>query len=124
VATAPEVPADEFFAGRPFARAVLERVEETLAGIGHYAMRVTKSQVAFRRTRSFAFLWVPAQYLARPTADVVLAIDLPRHDSSPRFKEVAHPSPRHWIHHLEILGLDDVDDEVAAWLREAADAAA
>lgn len=43
--------------------------------------------------------------------------------ASPRFMEVVYPSPALWMHHLELDGPDDVDDEVVGWLREAADAA-
>jgi hypothetical protein len=32
---------------------------------------------------------------------------------------VTHPSPRHWIHHLEARDAAEIDDEVAAWLSEA-----
>jgi hypothetical protein len=56
-------------------------------------------------------------------ADVVLSFALERRDPSPRFKEVAHPSPKHWMHHLEIHDVEDVDDEVVGWLRGAAERA-
>ena len=36
---------------------------------------------------------------------------------------LAHSAPAHWIHHLEIGSLSDLDDEVAGWLHEAADRA-
>ena len=108
-----------FFAGRPVGLAALARVEEILDAAGPWSIRTTRSQVAFRRTRGFAYLWDPARYLVRPAVEVVLTIALGRHDPSPRFKEVVHPSPRHWMHHLEIREAADVDAEVAAWLREA-----
>jgi hypothetical protein len=38
---------------------------------------------------------------------------------SARFKEVAHASSRHWMHHLELHGPGEVDDEVVGWLSEA-----
>ena len=105
------------------ARAVLERVRSTLRELGPVAERISRSQVAFRRRRGFAWLWIPGQHLAGPTANVVLSIALGRHDASPRFKEVAHPSPAHWIHHLEVRDPATIDAEVAAWLGEAADRA-
>ena len=92
-------------------------------GLGACEVRVSKSQAAFRRKRGFAYLWMPGQYLAKPTAEVVLSIALGRLDESRRFKEVAHPTPAHWMHHLEIHSLDDLDEEVTGWLREAADRA-
>ena len=112
---------EELFAGHPLALAVFFRVRSVLENLGPVEIRTTKSRVAFRRKRGFAYLWLPGQYLARPAADVVLSIALGRHEPSPRFKEVAHPSPKHWMHHLEIGDPDDIDDEVAGWLREAAE---
>jgi hypothetical protein len=114
---------DDFFDGYPTARAVYDRVCAMLAEIGPFQERITKSQVAFRRRRGFAFLWMPGRYLAKPTAEVVLSIALGRSDGSDRFKEVAHPAPHQWLHHLEVRRVDDLDDEVAGWLREAADRA-
>jgi hypothetical protein len=107
-------------AGHPVALRVFERVRDVLAGVDGLEIRTSKSQVAFRRRHGFAWLWLPGRYLARPAADVVLTIALGRHDPSPRFKEVVHPSSRHWMHHLEIDDVRDLDDEVAGWLREAA----
>lgn len=114
---------EEFFAGRPLAYAVYLRVRELLDPLGPYEVRASRSQVAFRRRRGFAYLWMPGQYLRNPQADVVLTIALGRQDESPRFKQVAHPAPTQWIHHLEVRDVADLDDEVGAWLREAADRA-
>jgi len=114
---------EDFFAGNPLGLMVHARVLHALREVGPVAVRVSTSQVAFRRKRGFAFLWVPGQYLRNPAADVVLTIALGRHDPSERFKEVAHPSPSQWIHHLEVRSPGDIDDEVVAWLHEAADRA-
>ncbi|MGY1633481.1 DUF5655 domain-containing protein [Geodermatophilus sp. SYSU D01186] len=109
----------EFFAASATGRAVFERVTAVLRGTGAQ-VRVTPSQVAFRRARGFAWLWLPGRYLARPGAEVVLSLALGRADPSPRWKEVVHPSRSHWVHHLELRDAAEVDDEVAGWLREAA----
>lgn len=113
----------DLLAGHTVALAVFERVRSALEAFGPVDIRTSKSQVAFRRSRGFAYLWLPGLYLGRPGADVVLSIALGRHDPSPRFKEVVQPSPKLWMHHLEIHGVDDVDDEVVGWLREAAERA-
>ena len=111
---------EEHLAGHPLALAVLARVREILEAAGPVTVRVTRSQIAFRRDRGFAYLWLPGRYLAHPGADIVLSIALGRRDGSPRWKQVVEPAPGQWMHHLEIRDVDDVDDEVAAWLREAA----
>jgi hypothetical protein len=120
----PEVGTPEsFFAGHPGAFAVCRKVRSTVGRFGPVEVRVSKSQVAFRRRRGFAYLWLPGMYLAKPAAEVVLSIALDRELVSTRFKEVVHPSPRIWMHHLEISSLDDLDDEVLGWLRAAYEAA-
>lgn len=115
--------AEDFFAGHPFALTVHNRVLDIVGEFAPVEVRVSKSQVALRLRRGFAYLWLPGQYLAHPEAEVVLSIALGRHDDSLRWKEVAHPSPKHWIHHLEVRHLADLDDEVVGWLREAAERA-
>jgi hypothetical protein len=112
-------PAD-LLAGNPVALSVFDRVRAVVTGLGPCEVRTTKSQVAFRPRRGFAYLWVPGNYLRAPTAPVVLSVALGRQDGSPRWKQVAHPSPAHWMHHLELHDAAEVDEEVVGWLREAA----
>ncbi len=114
---------DEFFAGHPFAGRAYARVREVADGLGPYDVRITKSQIALRRRRGFAYVWIPGRYLSHPGAEVVLSVALGRHDRSPRFKEVAHPSPAVWMHHLELSDVAQIDDDVRDWLREAWDRA-
>jgi hypothetical protein len=106
------------------ALAVLARVNAVLAGVPGVEVRTSRSQVAFRRRRGFAYLWLPGRYLARPGADVVLSIVLDRRDRSARWKEVAHPAPTHWMHHLEARDAAAIDEQVARWLREACEQSA
>jgi hypothetical protein len=114
----------EFFAAIPLGLEVFERVLAILRGHGPVSVRVSRSQVAFRRRRGFAYLWLPEQYLGpRSAGVVVLSFALGRADASARLKEVVRVAPTHWMHHLEIRDAAAVDDVVAAWLREAADRA-
>jgi hypothetical protein len=112
---------EAFFEGHVEALAIFRKVRAMLDSIGPTEVRTTRSQVAFRRRRGFAFLWLPGRWLANPSAEVVLSIALRRRDDSARFKEVAHPARGVWMHHLEVRALADLDDEVLGWLREAAE---
>lgn len=107
-----------FFEGSPSARAIYEAAERMASSLGPMDIRVSKSQIAFRRRRGFAYLWRPGTYI---TSNVPLVLSLPlrRHDASPRFKEVAHPSPAVWMHHLELPDSSVLDGEVREWMREA-----
>ena len=112
-----------YFAGHPEGLALYRAVEDVLATIGEASVEVKKSQIAFRRRRGFAYVWRPGQYV-NSRFPAVLSIALPREVASDRFKSVAHPSPKLWMHHLELESADQVDDEVREWLAEAyADAA-
>ena len=114
---------EDFLDGHVTALAVYAKTCRYLSDLGPLEIRTSKSQIAFRRRRGFAYLWLPGQYLRSPHADVVLSIALDRHDPSPRFKEVVQPTPGHWMHHLELDDPDKVDAEVLGWLAEAADQA-
>jgi hypothetical protein len=110
---------EELFVGHVDALAAYERVASILERCGPVEVRVSKSQVAFRRRRGFAYLWMPGRWLAHPGAEVVLSIALNRELDSPRFKEIAHPARWVWMHHLEIQSVGDLDVQVEEWLEEA-----
>ncbi|GAA4285681.1 DUF5655 domain-containing protein [Georgenia daeguensis] len=119
--TAPRTP-EEFFAGSPDGLRLYEAVAAAVAGLGPHDVRVSRSQVAFRRRRGFAYVWRPGRYV-RSDVPAVLSVALPRELVSERFKEVAHPAPRVWMHHLELRDVAEVDAGVTRWLAEAYSAA-
>ncbi|GEN78891.1 DUF5655 domain-containing protein [Actinotalea fermentans] len=118
-----DVSPEEHFGGEPVAVGTWRAVHDVLAGLGPVQVRVSHSQVALRRASprgaAVVYLWAPRRYLGARAAPVVVTVVLGRRDGSPRWKEVVHPSPRHWVHHLEVTDPAQVDAEVAAWLREA-----
>lgn len=115
---------DEYFSGQPLAKTLYEVVRREIEALGEAEMRVSKSQIAFRRRRAFAWVWRPGQYLTgRAVAPLVLTVALPGRDASPRWKEIVEPVPGKFIHHLELTDPADIDDEVRGWLRQAWDAA-
>ena len=91
-------------------------------GLGEAEVRVSKSQIAFRARRGFGYVWRLGRDVDNDVP-AVLSIPLPPRTNPKRFKSVVHPSPKIWMHHLEIRDPDRVDDEVARWLRDAYDAA-
>ena len=113
---------EEVFSGSPRGLELFHAVEAMLAAPTPPDVGATKSQVAFRQRRGFAYLWWPGRYL---DSDVpaVLSIALPGRIDSARFKEVVNPSPGVWMHHLELHTVDELDTEVLDWLREAREAA-
>ncbi len=110
---------DEFFTGHEESRRIFEAVALTVAAAGPAEVRVSKSQVAFRRRTAFAFTWMPDMYLSRGDVPLVLTIGLRRRDDSSRWKQVVQPSPGRFTHHLELRSPADVDESVSRWLQEA-----
>jgi hypothetical protein len=117
---AEQISLEEFFDGAPRARALFEAVAESVATLGDSDVRVTKSQIAFRRRRGFAYFWRPDRYLGTDVP-AVLSFALPARIDSTRLKEVSHPAANIWMHHLELQGTGQLDDEVSGWLALAYD---
>ena len=80
--------------------------------LGPCEVRVTKSQMAFRRRRAFAWAWVPDRYLGGGHAPRVLTLSFTRRDNSPRWKEIVEAAPGRFTHHLELHAASEIDDEV------------
>ena len=93
-------------------------MQRVVHGLGEVSEVTTKSQVAFRRRRGFAYLWRPRQYVASDVP-LVVSVALPREVRSDRIKQVAHPSRDVWMHHVELRYAAEVDDQVRGWLAEA-----
>ena len=114
---------DAFFSGRNLSRQIFDAVCRAMETIGPAEIKISKSQIAFRRRVNFALVWVPEQYLHRPSAPLVLTLSFRRRDPSPRWKQVFEAAPGHFTHHLELFSTDEVDSEVRAWLHSAWQAA-
>jgi hypothetical protein len=114
---------EEVFSNSPEGLRLCHAVRDAVLTVGPATERTTISQVAFRNRRGFAYVWNPRRYL-KTEIPAVLSIALSRRVESSRFKEVVHASPDVWMHHLELVTADDIDEEVTAWLTEAFGAAA
>ena len=110
---------DEYFAGHEDSRPLLEALQRMVRTIGPAALRVTRSQIAFRRRKAFAWAWVPGKYLRGKRAPLVLTLVLRSRHPSPRWKEIVEPSPGRFTHHLELFSPKDLDDEVCGWPQDA-----
>lgn len=113
-----DLSAEDLFRGFPDGPAICRRVQQAISTIGEVSVAVTKSQLAFRRRRGFAYIWRPGQYV---DSDVpaVLSIALSHEVTSERFKSVVHPAKNVWMHHIELRDVSQVDDQVRGWLADA-----
>lgn len=110
---------DACFEGHEDSRRLFDVLRRGVEAMDDVTLRVTKSQVAFRRRRGFAWAWIPAKYLHGMVAPLVLSLNLDHRAPSPRWKQVVEPRPGRFMHHLELHEAADIDDQVAAWLQEA-----
>ncbi len=109
----------EFFEGYERSELLFDVLVRVIHDTGVYELRITKSQIAFRRRKNFAWVWIPGRYLGGNQAPLVFTLPLTRRDGSPRWKEIVEPVPGKFIHHLELYSSEDIDDEISQWFIEA-----
>jgi predicted transport protein len=110
---------DEFFAGQDVSRQIFEVLRRTIDNLGPAELRISKSQIAFRRRKAFAWVWIPGKYLKGKVAPLVLTLSFNRQDTSSRWKEIVEPAPGRFTHHLELYSIKEIDAEVHRWLVDA-----
>ncbi len=112
---------DDFFSGYPESKRLFEALWAAIGDIQAITLRVTKTQIAFRHRKAFAWVWVPAKVLGREAAPLVLTVGVRFRHPSSRGKEIVEPYPGRFTHHLELFSIDDIDAEVISWLKVAND---
>jgi len=110
---------DEFFQGYDESRPLFDALREMIANIGPTEMRISKSQIAFWRRKAVARVWIPARYLKREAAPLVLTLGFDHRDGSGRWKEIVEPAPGRFTHHLELRSTGDIDEQMRDWLQQA-----
>jgi Domain of unknown function (DUF5655) len=110
---------DEFFKGYKESRRLFDALVSVIKTIGPAEFRVTKSQIAFRRSKDFAWVWIPGKYLRGRTAPIVLTLSFSKRDTSARWKEIVEPAPGRFTHHLELYSINEIDNQVRDWLLDA-----
>ena len=104
--------ADHFAGCEPQVVATFRALVAAARRNGPVKVLAEKTRIAFQVRMSFAAFTLRRHRLH---GHVVLA----RRRESPRFTKVWVASPRNQVHEFRLHAPDDVDDEVADWLREA-----
>jgi hypothetical protein len=101
------------FEGRPKAvRAIFDRLLTIAEKNGPVTVLPEKTRIAFHVRMSFAAFVIRRNWV---DGHVVLA----RRLENPRFRRIETFSPRNHLHAFRFESVDDIDNEVAAWLAEA-----
>lgn len=111
-----------FFDKNPAALPLFEAFERFLHyTVGEYCLRVQKTQITFSNRHVFAcisFLKV-RKSAQRPPVYIVITFGLPYKVNSPRIDAAVEAYPGRWTHHVLIAHPEEIDDELATWLKEA-----
>ena len=86
-------------------------------------IKAQKSQISFYKRHLFgcvSFLRVKKKK-ELPDPYLVVTFGLEHPVESPRIAVATEPYPNRWTHHLILSRPEEVDDELMAWLKEAAD---
>jgi hypothetical protein len=105
---------EKFLSGKgPEAKSLYRAFEKLVLSLGPILLAPAKTRVGFQARMIFAA--VNQLTGSKLDAHVVLARAL----RCPRFTKIENISPRNHVHHFIIRDVRELDDEVAAWLREA-----
>ena len=110
---------DEKSAALPLYEAFAKRL---LAEIDDVTVKVRKTQISFSNRYNFAFVsLLPVRKAkARPETYITVTFGLRYKKESPRIDVASEPYPNRWTHHMLISSVDEIDDELMGWIKEAA----
>ena len=112
-----------FFSGHEAAIPIYEKLEDRiLAAIPDVKVNVSKTQISFSHKQGFAFVsFNPCRRAKeRPEVWMTVSFGLRYQKQSPRIDVATEPYPNRWTHHVMVGSVDEIDDELMAWLIEAA----
>ena len=113
-----------FFNEHPEAFPMYKALEDRiLADIHDVNIKVQKSQIAFANRHNFAFVsFLPARKAKdRPKIYSTVTFGLSYKKESPRIDVATEPYPNRWTHHVLVSSVDEIDDELLSWIKEASD---
>ena len=87
--------------------------------------KVQKSQISFYKKHLFACVsFARVQKKQNGFPHIVVTFGLSYKVDSPRITVATEPYPNRWTHHVLISSLEEIDEELMLWLKEAASFAA
>ena len=113
-----------FFNEKPAALPLYEAfATRLLAEIDNVTIKVRKTQISFSNKYNFAFVsLLPVRRTKeRPKTWSTVTFGLRYKKESPRIDAASEPYPNRWTHHLLISSVDEIDDELIGWIKEAAE---
>ena len=116
-----------FFGEHVDALPIYERLENAiLVRIPDMKIKAAKTQITFANRRGFAFVsFNPCRRAKdRPAVWMTVTFGLGYRKESPRIDVATEAYPGRWTHHVMVGSVDEIDEELLGWIKEAADFAA
>ena len=113
-----------FFNEKPAAIPLYEAfAKRILNEIKNVTVRVQKTQISFSNKHNFAFVsLLPVRKAKqRPETYITVSFGLRYKKESPRIDVASEPYPNRWTHHMLVASVEEVDDELMGWIKEAAE---
>ena len=113
-----------FFGAHMDALDMYEKLEEQiLAGIPDVKIKAAKTQITFANKRGFAFVsFNPCRRAAqRPKVWMTISFGLGYRRESPRIDVATEAYPGRWTHHVMVGSVEEIDEELMNWIKEAAE---
>ena len=111
-----------FFERLPSALPLYEYFERrVLSEIDDVHIKVQKTQITFSNRHQFACVsFLPVRKAAeRPECYIVVTFGLRERLDSPRIDAATEPYPNRFTHHILIADMQEIDEELMAWVKAA-----
>ena len=85
-------------------------------------IKVQKTQISFYNRHLFACISFTKVRKKKdcPDSYIVITFGLNHKLESPRIEAVSEPYPNRWTHHVLVSDINEIDDELMGWIKEAA----
>ena len=113
-----------FFGQHIEALPLYEKLEDQiLMKIPEVKIKVAKTQISFSNKRGFAFVFfIPCRRAKeRPAAWMTVSFGLGYRKEAERIDVATEPYPGRWTHHVMVGSTAEIDEELLAWIKEAAE---
>ena len=114
----------QFFDRYPDAIPLYEKFEKCVEDlVPEVKIKVQKTQISFYNRHMFACVSFAGVRRKKDCPDcyIVVTFGLEHKAESPRIDIATEPYPNRWTHHVLISELEEIDDELMGWIREAAE---
>lgn len=113
----------QFFDAHPDAFPLYDKFEKcVMEHVPEARIKVQKTQISFYNRHMFACVSFARVRKKKdcPDSYIVVTFGLNHRAVSPRIDIATEPYPNRWTHHVLISELSEIDDELMAWVEEAA----